>query len=174
MSTDDYKRSLFLLSETYNRIKSMDYSIKLHAAFPCTSKKIVGEGYFCFCQNCFGTSFKPKTACDGWEMVDLQQKRNPSILSSSEKAAKISEKESAIIPDINDHVAAVYDRKVCNGKMLEVDDSDAKISFYEQATTLSIGSISWEPKKRDEIWVEFVKILCVVPVPAETKTRKKI
>ena len=26
----------------------------------------------------------------------------------------------------------------------------------------------------DEIWVDFVNILCVVPVPAETKTEKEI
>ena len=57
--------------------------------------------------------------------------------------------------------------------MFEIDDSDAKISFYEDGGTLSVGSIFREPKKRDEIWVDFVNILCVVPVPAETKRGKK-
>ena len=46
-------------------------------------------------------------------------------------------------------------------------------SFNENAGTLSIGSILREPKKRDEIWVDFVNILYVVPVPAETKRGKK-
>ena len=72
-------------------------------------------------------------------MVDLQRKRNPSILSSSEKAVEIPENEAAIVPDINDHVAVGYDRKVYIGKVLEIDDSDAKISFYEHAGTLLIG-----------------------------------
>ena len=63
-------------------------------------------------------------------MVDLRRKRNPLILSSSEKAVKIPENEAAIVPDTNDHVAAVYDKKVYIDKVLEVDDSDAKISFY--------------------------------------------
>ena len=65
------------------------------------------------------------------------------------------------------------DRKVHIGKVFEIDDSDAKISFYEYTGTLSIRSTFCEPKKRDEIWVDFVNILYVVPVPAETKRGKK-
>ena len=67
----------------------------------------------------------------------------------------------------------MYYRKVYIDKVLEIDDSDAKISFYEHTGTLSIGSIFGEPKKRDQIWVDFVNILCVVPVPAETKRGTK-
>ena len=76
-------------------------------------------------------------------MVDLQRKSNPSILSSSEKAVEIPEKS-----DISSHVAAGY---VYIGKVLQINDSDAKISFYEHAATLSISSIFHEPNKRDEI-----------------------
>ena len=47
-------------------------------------------------------------------------------------------------------MAAVYDRQVCISKVLELDDSDAKILFYEHSGTLSIGLIFCEPKKRDE------------------------
>ena len=103
----------------------------------------------------------------------MLRKRNPSILSSSEKAVKIPENKATIVPDINDHVAAGYYRKAYIGKVLEIDDSDAKISFYEHAGTLSISSIFCEPEKRDEIWVDFVYILYVVSVPAETKREKK-
>ena len=103
--------------------------MKLHAAFPSTSNKLWVRNTSCFCQNCFGTSFKPETACDGWRMIDLQWKRNPSILSSNEKADEIPENEAAVVPDINDHVAAGCDRKVYVGKLLEIDDFDAKISF---------------------------------------------
>ena len=81
-------------------------------------------------------------------MVDLQQKNNPSILPSSKKTVEIPENEANIVPDINDPVAAVYDRKVYIGKGLEINDSDGKISFYEHARTLSIGSIFREPKKK--------------------------
>ena len=70
-------------------------------------------------------------------------------------------------------MAAGYDRKVYIGKVFEIDDSDAKISFYEYTGTLSIGSTFCEPKRRNEILVEFVNILYVVPVPAETKREKK-
>ena len=70
-------------------------------------------------------------------------------------------------------MAAGYDRKFYIGKVFETDDCDAKISFYEYTGTLTIGSTFCEPKKRDEIWVDFVNILYVVPVPAETKRGKK-
>ena len=151
-------------------MKYVDGSMKLQAAFPSTPNKLWKRSTSCFCQNCFRASFKSGTACDGWRMVDLQRKRNPSILSSSEKAAEIPENEvTIVIPDINDHVAAEYDRKVDIGKVLEIDDSDPKISFYEHAGTLSTGPIFREPKKRDEIWVDFVNILYVLPVPTETE-----
>ena len=81
--------------------------------------------------------------------------------------------ETPIVPDLNDHMAAGYDRKVYIGKMFEIHYSDAKISVCEYNGTLSIGSTFCEPKKRDEIWVDFVNILYVVPVPAETKRGKK-
>ena len=146
--------------------------MKLHVAFLSTPNNLWVKNT-CFCQNCFGTSFKPETVCDRWRMVDLQRKRNPSVLSSSKKAVEIPENETAIVPDINGHVAAGYDRKVYIGKVLEIDDFDDKFSFYEHAGTLSIGSVFRKPKKRDEIWFDFVNILYVLPVPAETKRRKK-
>ena len=64
---------------------------------------------------------------DGWRIFELQQKRNLSVLSSSGKAVEIPESEMDIAPDINDHVAKVYDMKVYIGKVLEIDDSEAKI-----------------------------------------------
>ena len=36
----------------------------------------------------------------------------------------------AISPEIEDHVAAVYDRTIYVGKVLEVNDSDGYITFY--------------------------------------------
>ena len=37
-----------------------------------------------------------------------------------------------------------------------------------------MGSIFCLPKKRDEIWVDFVNMLCVVPVPVETRRGEKL
>ena len=70
-------------------------------------------------------------------------------------------------------MAAEHDRKAYIGKVFEIDDSDAKISFYEYTGTLSIGSTFREPKKRDEIWVDFVNILYVVSVPPDTRRGMK-
>ena len=57
--------------------------------------------------------------------------------------------------------------------MLEIDDSESKISFYQYVGTLSIGTIFHEPQKREEIWVDFVNLLYVFSVSAETRRRKK-
>ena len=43
---------------------------------------------------------------------------------------EIPESGSDIISDINDHVAAVYDRKAYVRNVVDIDDSDAIISFY--------------------------------------------
>ena len=141
-------------------------------SFPFYSKETVGEEHL-FLSRLFWTSFKSEIACNGWKMVELQRKWNPLILWSKEKAVWIPENETAIVPDINDHLAAVHDRKVYIGEVFEIDDSNAKISLHEYAGTLSIGSTFCEPKMRVEIWVEFVNILYVVPVSAETKRGKK-
>ena len=84
-------------------------------------------------------------------MVHLQQKKNPLILSSSEKAFEIPENEAAIVLDINDHAVAGYDRKVYIDKVLKINDSDSNL---------------------DEIWTDFVNIPYVVPVPAQVKRGK--
>ena len=102
-------------------------------------------------------------------MFGLQRKRNLLILPSSEKAVEVTESKASIVPDINDHVETVYDRKIYIDKVLDIDDSDAKISFYEHAGPLSIGSIFRKPKKRDEIRLDSVNILCVVPIRVEVK-----
>ena len=86
-SVDDYETSLSFLSEACNGIKSVDGTMKLHAVFFLYWVRNTS----CFCQNCFGSPFKPETTCDAWRIVDLQRKRNPSILSSSEKAVEIPE-----------------------------------------------------------------------------------
>ena len=74
----------------------------------------------------------------------MQSKRNPSKLSGSERSVEILENGPDIVPDINDHVAAVYD-KIYASKVVDIDDSDAEISFYEHAGTLSTGFTFLEP-----------------------------
>ena len=77
MSVDGFERSLSFLSEACNGIKSVDGSMKLHAAFPSTANKLRVRNTSYFCQNCFGISLKPETACNGWIMVDLERKGIP-------------------------------------------------------------------------------------------------
>ena len=128
-------------------MKYVDGSIKLHAAFPSTPNKLWKRSTSCFCQSCFRASFKSGTACDGWRMVDLQRKRNPSILSSSEKAAKIPENEVTIVPDINDHVAAEYDRKVLLGRCLRLMILMLKSHFMNMLGLYQQVQFSANPKR---------------------------
>ena len=51
-------------------------------------------------------------------MVNLQWKRNLSILSSNEKAVEIPENESGVVSDRTDDVAVVYDGKFYIDKVL--------------------------------------------------------
>ena len=132
-----WKRKRKLNDRIYKKIAKLEEGIndlkkrmmKLHAVFRSTPNKLRVKNPSCFCQNCFETSSKYETTCDLWKKVDLQRKRNPSILSStsSEKTVKLTENKANIVPDINDHVAAVYDSKVYIDKVLQVDDSNAKV-----------------------------------------------
>ena len=112
-------------------------------SFPRYCKQIVGEEHFLFLSKLFWTSFKPETACDEWRMVDLQQNRNSLILWSSLDTRK----QDCYCPYI--------------GKDFEINDCDAKISFYEYTGILWIVSTLCEPKKRGETWVDFVSILYI-------------
>ena len=144
--------------------------MKLHAAFPSITNKLWVKKTSCFWQNRFG-SFKPETACDGCRMVDLQQMRNPSILSSREKAIGIPENEAAIVRDINDHVTAGYERKIYISKGAE------DRWFWCQnhiLWTCCDSAFKKQPKKTDEIMVDSVSIVYVASVPAETKQGKKL
>ena len=62
------------------------------------------------------------------------------------KGCRDTRNEAVIVPDINDHVAAGYDKKVYIGKVLGIDDFDAKISFYEHTGTLSTAQFTASPK----------------------------
>ena len=56
------------LSEACNGIKSVgtiDGAMKLHADFPSTPNKLWVRNTSCFWLDCFGTFFKPETACNG-------------------------------------------------------------------------------------------------------------
>ena len=53
LSIDDCERSLSFLLEACNGIKSIDASMKLHAAFLSTPNKWYVRNTSCFCQNCF-------------------------------------------------------------------------------------------------------------------------
>ena len=140
-------------------------------SFSLYFKQILGEEHFLFLSKLFWNNFQSS--------LDLERKRNPAILSSGKKALEIRENKAAIVPDINDHLTAGYDRKVYIGNVLEIDNSSAKVSFHEHAGTLSISSIFHEPKKlkvENEIWVDFVNVLAVNVLngSSETNREKKI
>ena len=111
--------------------------IRRFCSFFLHSKHIVGEEHFLY---------KPETAYDGWKMIDLQRKGNLPI--GPEKAVEIPENEAAIVLDINDHKAAGYDMKVDIGKVLEIDDSDAKSHFMNMLGLYQWVQFSTSPKRR--------------------------
>ena len=103
-------------------------------SFSLYFKQIVGEEHFLFLSKLFWNNFQSS--------LDLERKRNPAILSSDKKALEIRENKAAIVPDINNHLTAGYDRKVYIGNVLGIDDSSAKVSFHEHA-----GNLGWLRKR---------------------------
>ena len=72
-----------------------------------------------------------------------------------------------------DYVAAVYDNRVYVGRVIEVDETDENITFFAHKGEISTSTVFREPRRRDEVWVENINILCVVPEPTETKRGRK-
>ena len=81
--------------------------------------------------------------------------------------------DEVILPEKGDSVAAVYDNRVYVGRVIEVDETDANITFFEHKGEISTSTVFPEPRHRDEVWVENINILCVVPEPTETKHGRK-
>ena len=147
-------------------IKPVTGTMKVHAVFPHAPNKIWVKDTSCFDRCCYNGSFQLNSACEGWRLVNLKG----NDVECTEYQSKI---EDVVVPDVNDFVAAVYDRKVYVGRAIEVDDSDANISFYKHSGEITKNSAFREPDIKDEVWVDFANIICILPEPSETKRGRK-
>ena len=68
----------------------------------------------------------------------------------------------AIVPDKNDYVSVVYDRRFYYGKVIEVDETHANITFLENKVDASNNPISCEPRRRSEVWIKYINTEPVV------------
>ena len=68
----------------------------------------------------------------------------------------------------------MYDRTVYVGKVLEVNDSDAHITFYQHSRNITGLIVFRMPKCNDEVWITINDILCVLPQPNDTKRGKRL
>ena len=62
----------------------------------------------------------------------------------------------AIVPDKNDYVSVVYDRRFYYGKVIEVDETHTNITFLENKVDASNNPISCEPRRRSEVWIKYI------------------
>ena len=141
LPSEEYKNVALILSQDCNDIETVVGTMKLHAAFPHEINSIWVREMSCFCNGCFTTSFHPNTASKGWRIANLKRISNVPVSSQ------------AISREIKDHVAAVYDRTVYAWKVLEVDDSDAYITFYQHSGNITGLTVFLMPKRNDELWI---------------------
>ena len=66
---------------------------------------------------------------------------------------------------VDDFIAAVYDRKTYVGKVIEVHDADAYMSFLNYDGDLTTSTTFSEPKQADEVCVKKENVLYIVPQP---------
>ena len=67
----------------------------------------------------------------------------------------------------------MYDQTVYVGKVLEVDDSDDYITFYQHSGNITGFTIFCMPKRNEEVWILFIGILCILQQPNSTKRGKR-
>ena len=163
ISTYDYQTSSLFLSTVCQNVKTIAGTMKVHAVLPEETRKIWVRATSCFGDCCFKRGIQKNTMCEGWRLVDVRAEQN--------NDGKVNEEsnDEVILPEKGDYVAAVYDNRLYVGRVIEVDETDANITFFEHKGEISTSTVFREPRRRDEVWVENINILCVVPEPTETK-----
>ena len=137
--------------------------MRLHAVFSLEPNKTWVRNTSCVCNGCFNITFLPVSACSGWREVNLTE----GIAAENQKASSGKE---IIIPDTGDYVAAVYDGNVYMGMVLETDSDDTVfISFLEHTDMMNNKTKFKYPRRSDEIWLNLVDVLCIIPKLCETK-----
>ena len=170
ISTEDFSNAAAFLSTACESMKTVVGTMKIHAILPHVANELWVRDTSCFGSCCFNGSFQKKTKCTGWRLVNLKVRLTKS---TDEYVLKKNVNEEAVVFDVNDYVAAVYDRRVYIGEITEVEESEANISFLDHKGEVSSNTVFREPIRKDEIWVERKNILCVLPAPTETKCGKK-
>ena len=168
ISASDYSNAAAFLSKVCENVKRIDGTMKIHAVQPQSANKLWVRETSCYNFCCFNKgSFQKDTKCDGWWLADLKP--------GSQSVSDVLENDiEDVVLEINDYVAAVYDRRAYIGKVTEVDETDAKISFLEHKGDISNTTSFREPSRKDEIWIEHNNILCVLPEPTETKRGRRL
>ena len=126
MSVDEYKRLLSFLSEACNGIKSVDGLMKLSQLFVPLQTNCGWRALLAFVKIVlkYLSSLKQHAMVGEW--LICSERGIPQYYQLLKKL-QIPGNEATNVPDINDHMVAVYDRKVYIGKVLEIDYSDTTI-----------------------------------------------
>ena len=129
---DDYERLLSLLSDAF-------------AAFPSTPNKLWVRN-FLFLPKLFWNIFQTWNSIwwleNDWFAAKKESPNRPW------KGCQNTRESGRFVLDINDHKATGYDRKIDIGKVLEIDDSDAKSHFMNMLRLYQWVQFSTSPKRR--------------------------
>ena len=180
ISIEDYENSEKFLQAVCHNIRRVPGTMKLHALHSIKPNTVWIRNTACFCKKCFSISFQSATCCNGWKEVSVIKSNKTTKTKQDNKEEKKCNEEKAleecVEPNVNDFVAAVYERKVYVGKVhdVDVDDSEAYIHFLTHTGTLNRNSKFREPKVIDDVWLSFDDILCITPEPVATKRALEI
>ena len=94
--------------------------------------------------------------------VPVNLKRRAPVNTSSAPAFSSAE----VVIEVDNLIAAIYrdNGRVYIGKLTDVDESDAFVSFLEHRGEMSNISTFVKPKSPDKVWVRRRDVLCVIPV----------
>ena len=96
--------------------------------------------------------------------LELNLKRRAPVNTSSAPAFSSAE----VVIEVDDFIAAIYrdNGRVYMGKVTDVDESDAFVSFLEHRGEMSNKTTFVKAKSPDEVWVRRRDVLCVIPEPS--------
>lgn len=159
-------------------IKPIKGTMRIHAVVGKGADRIMTASVSCYCTECIGDG---ECKANQW---------NTRMLIVSEKASSVADEKEVensasgsqptnasdgssqgIEVAVGEYVAALYDKKMYIGMVLEHDDEDdeVEITFMENVRKL----LQW-PKHEDRLWIDKKDIICTVSEPMPTGKSKRM
>ena len=154
-------------------------TMKLHAVVPINKRTIAIRDVSCYCNSCLVDV--TSTDCNGWEIRQVLKQRQETMVESMETDEASLETSVTPVPEVSavssvnvnldDWVAAIYDKQWYLGQVTDLDPDEALVNFLTLCG--KYGNSYKFPSTKDEIWIRKTSIIMTVNTLAAAGKNKR-